>query len=259
MLVKRNVNLVCLVVALVAASACDSSDDGGDAVDASPVQIDALQAASVCVESDLVDWSRTGNDICADLGLYCAGVAYHENSIDCTDGDPHVECWSSTPTACCQYPMSDHAGMGAGRSALWSCQDTCPSGSELDQGLCVDIDECARGIDDCGADASCINQIGAFRCVCDIGFTGDGYTCTPAGNDPACITSSDAAWLISGDEYCSSHGLTCGGVSYFDADAACGGASYDECWGSNPAECCGYAMTDHAGTPAGTSALWTCN
>lgn len=32
---------------------------------------------------------------------------------------------------------------------------------------CVDIDECANGIHDCGTDATCINTDGGFECICD--------------------------------------------------------------------------------------------
>lgn len=250
------------LAAMVAAcaGACDGDPDPQPdaATPDAEVAPDAAQNAYICIESSHDDWTRSGSDICRDQGLRCAGVAYHENSIDCTDGAPYTGCWGSTPTACCQYPMSDHAGAGAGRSASWTCQSTCPDGSELAGDTCVDIDECARNLDDCGADATCINQIGAFRCVCDIGYTGDGYTCTPAGPDPACVTSSDAAWMISGDEYCASYGLSCGGVDYHGATVDCGETPNSECWGSDPATCCSYPMSDHAGIGPGASAFWNC-
>ncbi|MEZ4368060.1 MAG: calcium-binding EGF-like domain-containing protein [Kofleriaceae bacterium] len=39
------------------------------------------------------------------------------------------------------------------------------------------LDECARGEDDCGTDAVCIDLPDGFRCECALGFTGDGHTC----------------------------------------------------------------------------------
>ena len=44
--------------------------------------------------------------------------------------------------------------------------------------LYSDIDECALGLDNCHADASCGDAIGSFVCTCNPGYTGDGVTCT---------------------------------------------------------------------------------
>ena len=38
----------------------------------------------------------------------------------------------------------------------------------------ADIDECAEDRDNCHDNATCINTIGSFECVCLPGFTGDG-------------------------------------------------------------------------------------
>jgi hypothetical protein len=40
----------------------------------------------------------------------------------------------------------------------------------------LDINECAN--DPCHDDATCTNFAGSFRCVCNNGFSGDGFTCT---------------------------------------------------------------------------------
>ena len=42
---------------------------------------------------------------------------------------------------------------------------------------CIDINECAEGIDDCSADADCTNTMGSFDCNCHEGFTGSGQVC----------------------------------------------------------------------------------
>ena len=44
--------------------------------------------------------------------------------------------------------------------------------------LIVDIPECERGLDDCDSNATCTNTIGSYDCVCNTGFTGDGFNCT---------------------------------------------------------------------------------
>ena len=47
----------------------------------------------------------------------------------------------------------------------------------------LDVDECglAAGTDgahNCDADATCANTKGSFTCTCNIGYSGDGTTCT---------------------------------------------------------------------------------
>ena len=39
---------------------------------------------------------------------------------------------------------------------------------------CPDVDECKLGLAQCHPNASCVNQPGSFKCVCNRGFTGDG-------------------------------------------------------------------------------------
>lgn len=41
----------------------------------------------------------------------------------------------------------------------------------------IDIDECARGLSDCGINAACGNTNGGFTCTCFPGYQGDGKTC----------------------------------------------------------------------------------
>ena len=41
----------------------------------------------------------------------------------------------------------------------------------------ADVDECSRGLDNCGSNSECSNTIGSFSCICNHGFTGDGVTC----------------------------------------------------------------------------------
>lgn len=53
-----------------------------------------------------------------------------------------------------------------------SVECRCDLGFEPDSTsrACTDIDECDRGLDDCGASAICANDTGGFECLCDDGF-----------------------------------------------------------------------------------------
>ena len=45
--------------------------------------------------------------------------------------------------------------------------------------LISDIDECPHNIHNCSdITATCSNTVGAFKCVCKPGFTGDEHSCT---------------------------------------------------------------------------------
>ena len=41
-----------------------------------------------------------------------------------------------------------------------------------------DINECTIGTDNCDAHAVCANTVGSFTCTCQIGYIGDGVTCS---------------------------------------------------------------------------------
>ena len=55
----------------------------------------------------------------------------------------------------------------------------CGAGFECDPVLaCIDIDECARALDNCDVNATCTNSIGSFSCACNApDWEGDGVTC----------------------------------------------------------------------------------
>lgn len=62
----------------------------------------------------------------------------------------------------------------------------CPPGLELDEtDVCVDIDECAVGTDNCVEPAECVNVPGSFNCECPEGYgyvsDGDGGCVCPDG------------------------------------------------------------------------------
>merc|ERR1711871_307704 len=66
--------------------------------------------------------------------------------------------------------------MGSGRNnglQCHACKNTkCAPGYK-----CVDVDECAAGMHNCHAQATCANTQGDFTCSCKSGYTGDGTDC----------------------------------------------------------------------------------
>ena len=45
--------------------------------------------------------------------------------------------------------------------------------------FCADINECGEaGMHRCDPNATCVNNIGSYDCMCDPGYTGDGFNCT---------------------------------------------------------------------------------
>ena len=49
----------------------------------------------------------------------------------------------------------------------------------MDIWLCVvsDIHECNRGLGECDLNVTCINTFGSYVCMCNTGFTGNGFIC----------------------------------------------------------------------------------
>ena len=42
----------------------------------------------------------------------------------------------------------------------------------------LDVDECQMEIDNCDINAQCSDNVGSFLCTCNIGYSGDGVTCS---------------------------------------------------------------------------------
>lgn len=51
------------------------------------------------------------------------------------------------------------------------------TGEGADRVCRADVDECALGLDACGAHGQCENTVEAYTCACDAGFVFDGETC----------------------------------------------------------------------------------
>lgn len=41
----------------------------------------------------------------------------------------------------------------------------------------VDVNECSQGTSNCSKYATCTNTFGSYKCSCNNGYHGDGFTC----------------------------------------------------------------------------------
>ncbi|CAI8022003.1 Adhesion G protein-coupled receptor E2, partial [Geodia barretti] len=55
-------------------------------------------------------------------------------------------------------------------NTIGSFECVCLAGYEMDEGNCVDIDECTDGPNDCDVNFECINTPGSFTCECPTGY-----------------------------------------------------------------------------------------
>ena len=203
-------------------------------------------AEASCILSGDATWAGvTGAEYCDDLGLVCHGVDYFGGSADCS-GAAHSDCWGSDVASCCSYPMSQHAGTPAGASALWSCQ-TPDAIAQYDEGF-------ADGALSVDTDSYFSDGWMTGYATCE-----EDFSVGTSDAAAACMYSDDAEWsTMTGVAYCDMFGQVCAGMDYYGSSSICDGTPYSACWGSDPLSCCSYAVSGHAGTPVGASAIWTC-
>lgn len=100
----------------------------------------------------------------------------------------------------------------------------CKEGFQGDGASCDDIDECAKGQDNCSPDADCTNTAGSFSCACKTGFDGDGFDCKDvdecADNLNNCspvadCTNTDGGFTCKCKDGFSGDGVTCKGSKQF--------------------------------------------
>ncbi|XP_048578937.1 fibropellin-1 isoform X2 [Nematostella vectensis] len=106
---------------------------------------------------------------------------------------------------------------------------TCSAGFTGNDCITQDIDECAKGLHGCHANATCDNIAGSYTCKCSHGFTGDGFNCTDidecARGLHSCHTNATCD-NIAGSYTCKcSPGFTGDGFNCTDIDE-CGGGSH---------------------------------
>jgi len=153
----------------------------------------------VCSGCDLGDCVDYASCSCRDggVGATCGahqcsmdGFADHVGLTSCSG--PYTSQYGDTAMgSTCQTTISCppmHTQVGTPGVTVTCQQDTsvlCNSSQSCDAtwsedpttlGYC-DPDECALGIDNCHAEATCTDKLGGFTCECKDGFSGDGVTC----------------------------------------------------------------------------------
>lgn len=138
---------------------------------------------------------------CGSCGRSCNNnsgvVSCREGTCEIRCNNGHGDCDSDADTGCEVDVREDPANCGGcgiacsenatcerqGDSSFCTCAEgffgdgvaceelvDCQAGRRRVEGVCVDIDECAEGLDFCGESALCENQVGTFACSCPAGF-----------------------------------------------------------------------------------------
>lgn len=105
--------------------------------------------------------------------------------------DPDRGGCSDSPFVACSNPRDGtHACGGCTPIADETFCGVCPVGYQGDGRTCVDYDECATGNGGCDPQATCRDTGGRRTCSCNLGFNGDGVTCSPNVCTPACHSAA---------------------------------------------------------------------
>lgn len=162
--------------------------------------------------------SGTEERTCQANGSWTGSRASCENVNECADGDDDCDANASCtdtsgsfvcecnngfagngttcePTDCDALTLTDGQidcpdGAEVGDTCLFACDrgyvlDGSDSRQCTDDGtwtgveaLCVNVNECQIGTNDCDEHATCVDTPGGFECRCSTGWTGDGTSCT---------------------------------------------------------------------------------
>ena len=90
----------------------------------------------------------------------------HDCVAATTTGWNSRDCFQKLSSVC---SMPAIFGMRHEEGSMHTCNHTC--------NVSLDFDECHNNSHNCSVDASCVNTLDSFECVCNIGFSGNGTTC----------------------------------------------------------------------------------
>eukprot|EP00057_Strongylocentrotus_purpuratus_P027921 XP_011682395.1 PREDICTED: uncharacterized protein LOC583016 isoform X2 [Strongylocentrotus purpuratus] len=93
----------------------------------------------------------------------------------------------------------------------------------------LDYDECEEGVDNCHENSGCSNTPGGYTCQCDIGYSGDGFTCADidecTANDHGCDINADCVNTDGSYECQCQNGYSGGGFTCEDINECDTGSS----------------------------------
>jgi len=142
-----------------------------------------------CVDSELGDRTDTVAALCRD-----------DIAATCTNTDGGYECrcnlgWTGDGFTCidaddCEYSPCNHGGTCVDCGTLCFVCD-CVAGWRGTT-CATDWNECVMGIHQCNDEATCLNNPGSYDCLCDPGWTGDGFGAT---------FQETSEWTVAGQAY----------------------------------------------------------
>jgi len=185
---------------LGATERCDGADNNCDGNIDSPLPQDACTSDRACTQGacQCTAGTECGLPSCIDTtsDIQHCGACFNDcpataacNSGNCTCPNGGIICGFR-----CVDPMTDRTNCG-GCGQYCSVSQSCVSGS------CIDTDECASGLDNCHADATCTNTTPNYACTCNDTFGGDGVNCAPdecARNTDNCDVNANCIDTLSG-------------------------------------------------------------
>ena len=140
----------------------------------------------LCIEGayGCVAGAQACGDATATTTDLCNGA---DDDCDAATADGSAEAWLAMPCdgadtdVCQEGTYSCASGAQSCSDATGSTVETCNAVDDdcdvsIDEGACVD--ECAQGLDDCDANATCTDLPAGFTCACNSGFAGNGQICT---------------------------------------------------------------------------------
>ncbi|XP_065840565.1 C-type mannose receptor 2-like isoform X3 [Oscarella lobularis] len=126
-----------------------------------------------------------------------------EGMYNWTDGSPYFYArWSSSESTKTLSDRETHDCVAATTTG-WNSRDCFQKLSSVcSMPAIFDFDECHNNSHNCSVDASCVNTLDSFECVCNIGFSGNGTTCIDYSVCDNCTATSQVCVLKGGSYSC---------------------------------------------------------
>jgi cysteine-rich repeat protein len=207
-------------------------------------------------EGNLGDAGSTGDHLPAEPYLAGSAGASGERVEGGSSGSPSEACGSAAEGGAGSNGLAgtahgDEAGCGDGNVAAdeacddenvrtgdgcalcevevgWRCADE-PS-------ICEDINECTEQTDDCDTNATCKNVPASYSCSCDLGYEGDGTSCTELAS---CASGDTRSCAVGGSRGACAEGVqTCSAAGEWEA-CSIQPEGHDSCVSGNDDDCDG--------------------